>query len=83
MEDEVDGAGVVLHEQPVAHILALAIDGQRLAVADIVDKQGYQFLGELVGTVVVRAVGHHHRHAIRVVEGTYEMVARCLRGAVG
>ena len=83
MENEVDGAGVVFHIQPVAHILALAIDGQRLAVADIVDEQRYQLLGELVRTVVVRAVGHDGGHTVGVMESPHEMVGRGLRGTVG
>ena len=83
MEDEVDGTGMVFHEQPVAHVLALAIDGQRLAMADVVDKQGYQLLGKLIGAVVVRAVGHDDGHSVGVVEGAHKVVARSLRGAVG
>ena len=75
VEDEVDGTGVVLDEEPVAHVLALAVDRQRLAVADVVDEQRYQLLGELVGAVVVRAVGHQSRHAVGVVICTHEVVA--------
>ena len=80
VEDEVDGACVVLDVEPVAHVLALAVDGQRLAVADVVDEEGNQFLGELIGAVVVGAVGDDDGHAVGVVEGAYEVVARCLRG---
>ena len=39
MEDEVDCPRVVLHEQPVAHVLPLAVHGQRLSVAYIVYEQ--------------------------------------------
>ena len=53
VENHVDGTGMVLDVEPVAHVLTLAIDGQRLAVADIIDEQRDQFLGELVGAVVV------------------------------
>ena len=38
MEDKVDGTGMILHEQPVAYVLTLAIDWERLAVADVVDE---------------------------------------------
>ena len=38
MEDEVNGACVVFDVEPVAYILALTIDGERLAVPDIVDE---------------------------------------------
>ena len=38
VEDEVNGTSVVLHIEPVAHVLALAIDRKRLLVTDVVDK---------------------------------------------
>ena len=75
MEDDVDGAGVIHYIQPVAHILSLAIYRQWFAMADIVDEQRDELLGELIWTVVVRAVGHDCRHTICVVEGTHEVVA--------
>ena len=78
MENEVNGTCMVLNEQPVANILTLAIDGKRLTMTDVVDEQRNQFLGELIGTVVVGAVGYDDRHAVGVVVGTYKMVARCL-----
>lgn len=47
MEDQVDGAGVVFDVEPVADILALAIDRQRPAVADVVDEQRDQAFREI------------------------------------
>ena len=47
VEDEVDGTGVVLDEQPVAHIFSFTIHGQRLAVADVVDEQRNQLLRDI------------------------------------
>ena len=75
MEDEVYGARVVFHKQPVADVLALSVYGQRLAVADVVDEEGYQLLGELIGTVVVGAVRHNRRHSVCVVVCAHEVVA--------
>ena len=83
VEDQVDGPSVVLHIQPVAHVLTLAVHRKGFAVADIVDEQGYQFLRELVGAVVVRAVRNYSRHPVGVVEDPYEMVRGGLRRAVG
>ena len=74
MEDDVDGAGVIHYIQPVAHVLTLAIYRQRFAVADIVDEQRDELLGELIRTVVVRAVGYDSRHSVCVVEGAHEVV---------
>ena len=83
VENNIDGAGMVDHIEPVAHVLALAIDRQRLTVADIVDEEGDELLRELVGAVVVRAVGHQRGHAVGVVVGAHEVVAAGLGGAVG
>ena len=47
MEDGVDGTGMVLDIEPVADIFAPTIDGQGLAVADVIDEQGYQLLGSV------------------------------------
>ena len=68
MEDEVDGTGMVFYKEPVAYILSFAIDRQWLSVADIVDKERYQFLRELIRTIVVRAVGNDGWHAVCIVE---------------
>ena len=83
VEDPVDRPGVVLDVEPVADVLAAAVDGQRPAVAYVVDEQRYELLGELVGTVVVRAVRYECRHAVGVVVGPDEVVARGFRGRVG
>ena len=78
VEDEVDGTGMVFYKEPVAHVFALAIDWQWLAMADVVDEEWDQLLRELVRTVVVRAVGHDGWHTVSIVEGTNEMVTRSL-----
>ena len=41
MEDEVYGTGMVFYKEPVAHVLTLALDGERLTVADIVYEERY------------------------------------------
>ena len=66
---------MVFHVEPVANILAFAIDRERLAVADIVDEERNELFGELVRTVVVRAVRYDGRHSVSVVEGTDEVVS--------
>ena len=83
VEDKVDGAGMVFYIQPVAHVFALAIHRQRLAVTDVVDEQRNQFFRELVRSVVVRAVGHDGGHAVGIVEGTDKMVTAGLRSRIG
>ena len=71
---------MVFHVEPVADILAFAIDRKRFAVADIVDEERNELFGELVRTVVVRAVRYDGRHSVGVVEGTDEVVAAGFRG---
>ena len=83
VENQVNGTGMVFHVEPVAHVLTLAVDGQGLAVTDIVDEQRNQFFGELIGAVVVGAVGHDGRHAVGVVKGPHKVVTAGLAGAVG
>lgn len=51
-------------------------------MADVVDEERNQFLRELVGPVVVGAVGHDSRHSVGVMEGTHEMVGAGLAGTV-
>ena len=53
VENKVDGTGMIDDIEPVAHVLALAIDGQRLAVTDVIDKERNQLFRELIGAVVV------------------------------
>ncbi len=81
-ENQVDGPRVILHIEPVADILALAIDRERLAVADIVDEQRDKLLRELVRAVVVGAVRHYGRHPVSVVERADEVVAARLGGGI-
>ena len=83
VEDKVDSSRVILDIEPIAHILTLPIDRKRLAVADIVDKERNKLLGELVGTIVVRAVRNDGGQTIGVVVSPHEVVARCLCSRIG
>ena len=83
MENGINGPCMVFHIEPVAHILATPIDGQGLTLANVVNEERNQFFGELIGTVIVRAVSDDDGHTIGVMVGSDEMVARCLRCAIG
>lgn len=74
VEYSIDRAGMVLDVEPVAHVLSLAIYWQRFAMADIIDEEWYEFFGELIRSVVVRAVGHERRHPVCVVIGADKMI---------
>ena len=78
-----DGAAMIRDVEPVTHLHAVAIDRQRLASQGVDDHQRDEFFREMVGAVVVAAVGGEHRQAVGVVVGAYQMVAGGLAGAVG
>ena len=75
LEDTADGAAVVFHIEPVADLLAVAVDGQGLAGQGVVDDQRNELFREVVGAVVVGAVGGEYRQAVGVVVGAHQMVA--------
>jgi len=77
------GIDVVFHIQPVAHVLAVAIERDRLTDGRLEDHHRDQLFGELSGAIVVRAVGEHHWQAVGVVAGVYQMVACGLAGQIG
>src|SRR5690606_23364228 len=58
-------------------------DRQRLAIQRVEDDQRDQLLGEVIGAVVVRAVGDQHRQAVGALPGTDQMVGRSLAGRIG
>jgi hypothetical protein len=51
------GAAVVFHVEPVTHLQAVPVDGQRFACQGVDDHQRDEFFGEVVGAVVVGAIG--------------------------
>ena len=80
VEDHIDGTSVIYDVEPIAHILTLSIDRKGLAMTDVVDEKWNQLFRELIGAIVVGAVGHDGGHAIGVVISSHEVVATCLRG---
>ena len=78
MEDKVYCPCMIFYKKPVADILTLSIDRKRLAVADIVDEKRDQFFRELVGTIIIGAVGDDRRHSVCVMVSKHEVVAACL-----
>lgn len=77
-QDQAQGAGMVVDVEPVADVVAGAVEGQKLVVERVEDDQGDQFFRKLARAVVVRAVGGDHRQAVGVAPGAHEVVARCL-----
>ncbi|MNP55638.1 hypothetical protein D3C76_1502990 [compost metagenome] len=69
---------MIFDKQPVAHLLAVAIDRQRLAGQRVENHQGNQLLGEVKRPVVVRAVGQQHGQTVGALPGADQVVGRRL-----
>ena len=57
---------MVYHVEPVANVLAVAIDWQGLALQHVEDHEGDELFWKLIGPVVVRAIRDSDREAIGV-----------------
>ena len=75
VDDRPDGGVVVFDKEPVADIFAVAVYGQRFTVEHVEYHERDEFFGEVVGAVVVGAVGEGYREAVGVVVGEHEVVA--------
>lgn len=82
-EDVPDGAGVVLGVDPVADVLAAAVELGAHAVDDVGDLARDELLHVLVGAVVVGAVGDRGAKPVGAGPGAHEHVGGSLGGAVG
>lgn len=84
-QDVPDGRGVVLGVDPVADVLAAAVELGAHAVDDVGDLPGDELLHVLVGAVVVGAVGDRGAQAVGAGPGAHEHVGgglgRAVRGA--
>lgn len=81
-EDVPDGRGVVLGVDPVADVLAAAVELGAHAVDDVGDLPGDELLHVLVGAVVVGAVGDSGAKPVGARPGAHEHVGGRLRRAV-
>ncbi len=81
-EDVPDGTGVVLGVDPVADVLAAAVELGAHAVDDVGDLPGDELLHVLVGAVVVGAVGDRGAKAVGAGPCAHEHVGAGLGRAV-
>ena len=81
-EDVPDGGGVVLGVDPVADVLAAAVELGAHAVDDVGDLPGDELLHVLVGAVVVGAVGDRGSQPVGAGPGAHEHVGGRLGRAV-
>ena len=82
-EDVPDGAGVVLGVDPVADVLAAAVELGAHAVDDVRDLPGDELLHVLVGAVVVGAVGDRGAKPVGAGPGADQHVGGRLGRAIG
>lgn len=82
-EDVPDGTGVVLGVDPVADVLAAAVELRLDPVDDVGDLPGDELLHVLVGAVVVGAVGDRGAKPVGAGPGAHEHVGARLGRAVG
>lgn len=82
-EDVPDGRGVVLGVDPVADVLAAAVELGAHAVDDVGDLPGDELLHVLVGAVVVGAVGDRGAQAVGAGPGADQHVGGRLGRAIG
>ena len=81
-QDRPHAAGMVLGVDPVAYVLALAVQLRPLALEDVRDLAGDELLHMLVRAVVVRAVGNSGPQAVRAGPRAHQHVGRGLRARV-
>lgn len=81
-EDGPHARAVVLGVDPVAHVLALAVQLRTLPVQDVRDLARDELLHMLVRTVVIRAVRDRGADAVRARPRAHQHVGRGLRARV-
>src|SRR4029079_17517248 len=82
LDDQGQRASVILDIEPIAHILAIAVDWQRLSGETPDDHVRDELLGEVIGPVIVRAIGEQRRQPVSLAPGAHQMIRRRLRGCV-
>src|SRR5262249_10477814 len=74
LQHRAQSTSVIVDMEPIADLVAPSIDRQRLLGERLYDDQRDQLLGELVGPVVVRAVGGDRRQAKGGVPGAHQVI---------
>src|ERR1035438_8696635 len=64
LEDAEYATAVVVDVEPVADVLAVAVEGNLHAVEEVRDEERNDLFGELARSVIVRTTRHHDRDAV-------------------
>ena len=82
LQDQVDGMAVILDVEPVADVLAVAVNRQLLIGQRVDDHQRDELLREVVRAVVVRAARDRRRDLVGAMVGHDEQVSTGLRSRI-
>ena len=82
LQDEPDGGRVIFHIKPIANLHAIAVNGEGFLLESIEDNQRNQFLGKMIGPVIVGTVRRKCRQAIRVLVSAHEVITCRFRSGV-
>ena len=77
-DTEFDAPAMILDMQPVAHVHAVAVDGQLAAVQCVQQEERDQLLWKLKGPVIVRAIAGRRLQPVGVVVGAHQMIGASL-----
>ena len=78
-QDRPHAAGMVLGMDPVAHVLAFAVQFRTLSVQDVRDLARDELLHMLEGTIIVRTVRDRRANPVRARPRAHQHIARGLR----
>ena len=81
-EDGPQSLAMIADVEPVAHVHAIAIDGNGFAAQNALDDDGDELLRELIGAVVVGAVRDERGQSVGVMVAAHEHVTRGFAGGV-
>ena len=73
---------MIFYKQPIAHLLTVSINWQRLVVESVGNHQGNQLFGKLIGAVVVGSASHGNVQLVGCEVGKREQVGTGFRGGV-
>src|SRR6185437_16589644 len=83
MVNHIDRSCMIYYIQPVTGVFTITIYRQWFLIANIIDEKWYQFLGELIRTVIVGAISNYKRYIVCITIRTHYVVRCSLRSRVG
>jgi hypothetical protein len=83
LRSTVHAGAVVEHEQPVAHVEAVAVQRHLAAVEQVVTKNGMSFSGNWYGPNLLLRAGDHHRQVVRLVVAERDQVGPAFAAEYG